>query len=233
MKTIIKTSTLTALMFLSLLLTNCSSSVEPETQTLMTSEAAVSAADLSSVISGMELEDLSDAEIEGLLYMREEEKLARDVYLKFFELYGSAVFSNIAAGEQRHTDAVKLLIDRYGLTDPVSEDVQGQFVNTDLQDLYNTLIGMGEISLIDGLQTGALIEEVDILDLINESSNIVDNQDILLVYENLKNGSYNHLRAFVNNLAANGVTYTPQRLDGELYNEILSSASGNGRRGRR
>ena len=176
----------------------------------------------------MPLEDLSEQEQEGLLFMHEEEKLARDVYLYFYEKYDAAIFSNIATSEQRHMDAVKLLIEKYELTDPVLSDVVGEFANSDLQELYNNLVAAGDVSLVEALKSGALIEEVDILDLINQIDNIADNEDILFVYNNLKNGSYNHLKGFVMNLSANGVTYEPQQLDSDLYTEIINSTSGNG-----
>lgn len=49
--------------------------------------------------------------------MREEEKLARDVYLTFGEKWGLTLFTNIAKSEQTHTDAVKTLLDRYEIKD--------------------------------------------------------------------------------------------------------------------
>ena len=60
----------------------------------------------------------TEEEIESLLYMREEEKLARDVYLTMYVKWKTHVFSNIADSEQMHTLAVKSLLDAYGLYDP-------------------------------------------------------------------------------------------------------------------
>ncbi|MDP2030099.1 MAG: DUF2202 domain-containing protein [Thiobacillus sp.] len=48
-----------------------------------------------------------------LLFMREEEKLARDVYLTLYETWGLAVFSNIASSEQSHMDALLKLLRTY------------------------------------------------------------------------------------------------------------------------
>ena len=211
------------LLTVSLILVNCTSPSESEPAT-----AESLAKYGSGSVINMPLEDLSEAEVAGLLFMREEEKLARDVYQHFYEKYETVIFSNIAASEQRHADAIKLLLEKYALTDPVSEDVKGVFVNQELQGLYNTVIALGENSLIDALKAGALIEEIDILDLKNEIENVVDNQDILLVYNNLMFASYNHLKGFVRTLSANGVTYEPQELDSDLYNEILNSVNGNG-----
>ncbi len=62
---------------------------------------------------------LSQEEIDDLVYLREEEKLARDVYLHLYNTWGQWIFENIAASEQQHMDAVKTLLDRYGIHDPV------------------------------------------------------------------------------------------------------------------
>ena len=78
------------------------------------------------------VDDLTEAEIEGLMQMREEEKMARDVYLKFYERWGSNVFQNIAKSEESHTNAVLTLLNHFGLTDPASSEV-GVFTNPDIQ----------------------------------------------------------------------------------------------------
>jgi len=140
--------------------------------------------------------DLEDSESQGLLYMREEEKLARDVYLTLYEKYSSlAIFDNIAGSEQRHMDSIKNLLDRNGLDDPAEGKEIGEFTNQELQDLYYDLVSEGEQSLIDALTVGGKIEEIDILDL-EEYIEQTDQLDIKRVYNNLLEGSKNHLRAF-------------------------------------
>ncbi len=176
-------------------------------------------------IMNLPYEDLSDVEEQGILFMREEEKLARDVYKKLGELYPEAqIFQNIAQSEQRHMDAVKALIDKYNLPDPVesTNDQIGVFQNAELQKAYNDLIERGSQSLEEALKVGAYIEELDIIDLEKRIEEI-DNQDIKLVYENLERGSRNHLRAFVSNLEKQGVSYEPQLLPNDKYQEIISS----------
>ena len=130
----------------------------------------------------------------GLLFMREEEKLARDVYLVLFDKWGLRVFENIAESEQRHMDAVLYLLGKYGLDDPALDP--GLFLNPDLQDLYDELVGKGETSLVDALEVGILIEETDIEDIENLIGQ-TDKEDIIQVYTNLLDGSYCHLEAFV------------------------------------
>ena len=185
--------------------------------------------------------DLSDEEIEGLLFMREEEKLAHDVYIMFYEKYNRRIFKNIARSEQKHTNAVLRLINRYELIDPVTTNDIGVFVNQDLQNLYDALIAKGNNSLIDALAVGAEIEEVDILDLEKYIKDIVDNEDLLHVYNNLLRGSHNHLHAFNKNLEKLDVTYAPQHLDQDDFDLIINSEhergndqrGGNGNRGNR
>ena len=127
--------------------------------------------------------------------MIEEEKLARDVYLYLYDLWGSNIFSNIAEAEQRHINAVEALLNKYNLNVPSTLDKSGEFENSELQDLYNTLIEKGKLSLIDALEVGVLIEETDISDLEEILNNGVPN-DFEITYKALVNGSYNHLNAF-------------------------------------
>jgi hypothetical protein len=173
---------------------------------------------------------LTQDETAGLLFMREEEKLAHDVYIYFFNLYGENIFNRIANSEQRHTDAILGLINFYGLTDPALA-TPGSFTNADLQTLYTTLINQGSTSIADALAVGALIEELDILDLDAELLN-TSNENLIKVYGNLLKGSHNHLRAFVKALDFNGVTYVPQLLDPAAYELIITSSNnGNGGNG--
>lgn len=173
-------------------------------------------------ISLLPKEDLSQKEIDGLIFLREEEKLARDVYLTLNETFPLRTFENISKSEQQHMDAIKYLLDRYDIEDPANEEEIGSFKNNELQDLFNTLIESGEKEKIAALKVGALIEEKDILDLDHELNDIVDNQDIKFVYENLIRASKNHLRAFIGVLNLNGVDYTPLILEQIYFDEIIN-----------
>ena len=143
--------------------------------------------------------DLSIQEKDGLIYMRLEEKLARDVYLTLGKIYNQKMFVNIPESEQRHMDAVKALLDKYEIPDPVSDNDIGSFANADFKKLYDELVTKGQKSFNDAMLVGKEIEEMDIKDLI-ERIEQTDNPDIKVVYENLKRGSENHLRAFTNHL---------------------------------
>jgi hypothetical protein len=178
------------------------------------------------VAAGTDLE-LSAEEIEALLYMREEEKLAHDVYVALYERWGLPIFQNISQSEQSHTDSIKTLLDRYGLADPASAEM-GVFTNPELQALYNDLVAGGEGSLAEALKTGAAIEEIDILDLEKDLA-IVTHTDIQQVFQNLLRGSESHLRAFVSNLSSQtGEIYQPHFMSAEQYQTIISTSSGNG-----
>lgn len=171
---------------------------------------------------------LSADEIAGLLFMREEEKVARDVYLTLDQAWDFQVFGNIARSEQSHMDAVKTLLDRYGIADPAAGNEIGQFTNPDLQALYDDLTVQGQESLAEALRVGALIEETDIADLMDEVAT-AGHSDIQRVYSQLLQGSGNHLRAFVSTLERQtGETYQPQVLDQAAYDEIIDAASGGG-----
>ncbi len=166
---------------------------------------------------------LSQTEVEGLLYMREEEKLARDVYITLYEKWGQRVFQNITASEEQHMSMVLELLEQYGLEDPAAGKGVGEFTNPELQALYDQLVAQGSQSLAEALKVGAAIEEIDILDL-EERLAQTNNPSIRTVYQNLMMGSENHLRAFVSTLERlTGETYTPQYLSPEAYEAIINA----------
>lgn len=154
--------------------------------------------------------------------MREEEYLAHDVYIALYQLYNRPVFANIATSELTHTNAVKLLLEKYQLPDPASNHTPGVFSDQTLQTLYNSLIESGSQSLLSGLIAGATIEDLDIYDL-HELLMVVDNQDLTLVFENLQRGSRNHMRSFYTNILKNGGIYTPQYISLDEFNAIVTS----------
>jgi hypothetical protein len=161
--------------------------------------------------------------------MREEEKLARDVYTVLEEKWGMKIFSNIASSEQTHTNAVKTLLDRYGLEDPVKNDSIGAFTSDKISLLYKQLTERGEKSLLDALIVGATIEDLDINDL-NKLISETNNLDIVNVYENLNRGSRNHMRAFTKQINRNGDNYTPQYITKSEYDNIIGSGQEKGMR---
>jgi len=173
---------------------------------------------------------LSESETAGLIYMREEEKLAHDVYVTLYQQWSLPLFNNIANSEATHTSAIKVLLDRYGIADPAAGNGVGEFTDPTLQGLYDQLTAQGNQSLADALKVGAAIEEIDILDLQTRLAQ-TENADIELVYGNLLMGSHNHLRAFTSTLQRQtGEIYTAQYLDGTSYNSIIGTSNARGGR---
>ena len=174
------------------------------------------------LIAGIPKSDLNKEEKAGLIQMREEEKLARDVYITLGNTWGIPIFSNISRAEQAHTDAVKSLLERYDIEDPVKDDAVGVFTSPELAKLYNDLVKKGNTSLMDAFMTGATIEDLDIKDL-KDLINKTDNEDILVTYKNLNKGSRNHMRAFNRQISNRGSSYEPQFISEAEFENILSS----------
>ena len=164
---------------------------------------------------------LNEAEYEGLLLMREEEKLARDVYLALYDIWGIRIFSNIAGSEETHMNAVLPLLETYGIVDPIQDDTPGVFTDPMLASLYEQLVSQGSKSLTDAFTVGATIEDLDIKDL-QELMAETDREDIDFVYGNLLRGSENHMRSFVGQLARSGESYEAQYISRAELNGILN-----------
>ncbi|MGA1165410.1 MAG: DUF2202 domain-containing protein, partial [bacterium] len=169
-------------------------------------------------LSQYPVESLNEAEEAGILQLREEEKLARDVYTLLEEKWGLSAFSQIKPSEQKHMDAVAKLINRYDLLDPAQESI-GIFENQKISSLFETLMTKGEQSEVDALQVGMTVEDVDIYD-IDEILSKNDNQDIQVVFTNLRNGSIKHLQRFYTDLKTLGGTYEPQYISQELFDQL-------------
>ena len=166
---------------------------------------------------------LTAVETKDLIFMREEEKVARDTYLTFYDVWDLATFSNIASAEQSHMDALLKLLNKYNLPDPAAGNAIGEFTNTDLQSLYNTLVAKGEISNLNALNVGGLIEEKDMVD-IKRAISEAQKDDIISTYTNLMCGSRNHLRGFAKSIEAlTGAPYVAQILSQAEVNEIVQS----------
>jgi len=144
---------------------------------------------------GRPVPSLNSTETDRLLFMREEEKMAHDVYVFADEKWNLRIFRNIAQSEATHFNQVGSLLTRYGIADPSSAKLPGEFVNPQLTTLYLDLTAKSALSLKDALEAGVIIEKVDIQDL--EDGLVETKQtDIKRVYTNLMNASYNHLDAF-------------------------------------
>jgi len=165
---------------------------------------------------------LFDSEELAVLYMWEEEKLARDVYLALADTWQLPIFGNIARAEQKHMDLVWKLIETYGIVHPFTDDTPGVFIDPTLAPLYSSLVDLGQVSLVDALLVGAEIEDLDLYDLYRFLEE-TENDHLELVFNNLAKGSRNHLRAFVRALTAQDEIYTPSYLDSDTYDAILAA----------
>jgi len=167
--------------------------------------------------------DLSSRELSDLAFIREEEKLARDTYLSMAQAWDLRVFRKIARTEKKHIGAVLTIYDKYGLSDTAAANAIGVFNDPGLQNLYEELVQLGSLSPVDAFTVGALVEELDIYDLLMRALVHADNEDLLTLYQNLAKGSRNHLRAFDKLLKRSGVDYVPDYLSAATYEDIVTS----------
>jgi hypothetical protein len=167
-------------------------------------------------------DNLTTEQIEWLKFMREEEKLAHDLYLELSHYHALPIFTNITRAEETHMNAVLAVLSAYSIPDPASAE-PGKFQNPDLQELYNTLLDQGKVGRVEALQAGALVEESDILDLAGIYE-MEPESDLIALAEALMLGSRNHLRAFTRVLKVNSVVYEPVALTAEDFASIINSS---------
>lgn len=146
---------------------------------------------------------ITEAQKAEILYIYQEEKVARDTYITLGNIYTSEnTFARIQESEQSHIDSVEKLCIKYGVNiEGVNEEEVGNFVLPELQEMYDTLVAKGQESLIDALEVGVEIEVKDIKDLEDSIAEFEGFTDVTNVFNNLKDGSENHLRAFQNALS--------------------------------
>lgn len=169
--------------------------------------------DLIALVRSLPAEVLSPGESASLVLMREEEKLARDIYTFLAKKWNVPVFSNIAASEQTHMDAIGFLLTRYHLSDPALAQA-GEFRDPTLKKLYSDLTAQGSKSLVEAFRVSAEVEDLDIADL-ESALNRVDNRDVGVLYQNLAKASRNHIRSFVAQLERAGGSYTARHVNAD------------------
>jgi hypothetical protein len=167
--------------------------------------------------------ELTQSEKDGIQYIYQVEKVARDVYQYFYDKWQTPVQDIISDSEQNHMDIMKELIDKYKLDDPAAGKGYGEFGNSDLQKLYHDLVALGSSSEVDALSTAAMIEEFDIVEIKKNVSD-TNRDDVIAAYNTLMTGSENHLRIFAAKLKEKAVEYKPQYLSQQDYNQIIAVA---------
>jgi hypothetical protein len=156
-----------------------------------------------------------------LRFLREEEKLARDIYVALHERWGIVAFDTISAAEQRHMNRVMGGMESRGIPDPVVKDTVGVFANPELAKLFQTLTKRGDASEAAALRVGVLVEELDIHDIQGMRTRTQD-REVLSTYDLLECGSRNHLRTFVRNLSRRNATYAPVHLKQAAFDAIVA-----------
>jgi hypothetical protein len=157
-------------------------------------------------------------DLQGMRFIWEEEKTARDLYRSFYNETNQSIFMNLERSEQNHMDQVKSIMDRYGVSTPVPD--QGALENQTLIQIYADLLSRGNRSGEEALMAAATFEEISIMDLQEEIA-ATDNQDLIAVYQGLLAGSRKHLRSYSSALKDQGIAYTPQYLSKAEFDQII------------
>ncbi len=166
---------------------------------------------------------ISVQEKQDILFMWQEEKLARDAYDFMFSKYETNPFGNIRQAERRHMGEMETLIQKFNIKDAsLADTAAGKFTDPALVTLYEACVSKSSISIEEALRAGALIEETDIQDLQMRISR-TSNKDILAAYEYLLMGSENHLRAFNRRLGRMGIDYKPAVLSAKYFEKIINN----------
>ncbi|HPA97112.1 MAG TPA: DUF2202 domain-containing protein [Methanothrix sp.] len=169
---------------------------------------------------GAALAALTAREKDGLLFIWEEEKAARDLYNGLYEKNNMTIFLDLVRSESSHMDQARAVMEKHGLAVPPDEP--GIFQNQTLQEMHDQLLAEGLQSDQDALTVAAVFEEISIVDLEKELS-ASQAEDVRTVYEGLLAGSRKHLRSYVSDLEGQGIEYQPRYLEAEQFQEIVKS----------
>lgn len=170
------------------------------------------------VASASLLGALTQREKDGLIFIWEEEKAARDIYSSLYEKNNQTIFLDLTRSEESHMDQAKAVIDKYGLVLPA--DVPGVFENQTLQDIHDRLLAEGLESDEQALKVAAEFEEISIMDLEAELA-AAENEDVRTMYQGLLAGSRKHLRSYVADLKEQGIEYEPRHLLRSEFEETV------------
>jgi hypothetical protein len=161
------------------------------------------------------------------LQMRDEEKLAHDVYVALGEKWKLPMFANISQAEKRHMTVIDQLIKNYSVAIPTDKGAT-EFWDGKYAELYEQLVATGSNSIADAIQVGIEIEELDIRDL-REQLQSIQHSDVRAVYTRLEQASQRHLRTFVRGAEWLGVTPVAKHLEQAAFDSILQSPDQPGR----
>lgn len=139
---------------------------------------------------------MTDGQKAELAFMAEEELVAHDLYTVFAGLYDTPVFNKVANSESKHLEAVRTLMERYGVTDPTVDHTAGVFSDESLQKLYDELLVLGQSSEEGALEAGRTVEKTDIEGLTAAAKGATTAPDAKAVFTRLLEASKHHLTAF-------------------------------------
>ena len=169
----------------------------------------------------MPKEDLNDAEKEWMNKMALEEKMAYDFYYMMFNKWNMPAFERIMNAELNHKTLMVKMLEKYGMDNPVNDQLIGQYDDKTLQDLYNDLFSRGNTSLKDAFIAAAELEELDYLDL-QKALEAADNADLRVAFTNLQRGTTHHLNAMVMQLKRlYDYDYEPKHMDKETFDKLI------------
>jgi hypothetical protein len=162
-----------------------------------------------------------------LALMREQQKLARDVYDSLHHKWSLHIFEEIGGAEDAHLESVQPLLEQFAVEDPLAKtaDRPGRFVHRPLQRLYDSLLVSGSASLEGALRAGAFMEERDIVDL-QRAIQATGSEDLKAVYKYLLMGSERHLLLCARYLKRVGVIYQPVLLSAHEYERLIGASGG-------
>ncbi|NTV17903.1 MAG: DUF2202 domain-containing protein [Bacteroidales bacterium] len=230
--------TLLAICAISLSLASCTKETNPNTPELLVSATPSDIIEVKSdgattfALAGVtpafdSTADLTADEIEFIYAVREDEKVARDLYFSFFGTFGLKPFENIGKAEDNHIKATEKLFDYYEIDYPALSE-NGKFENAIRQKLFDSLLLKGTPEL-EAFKVMAMLEESNIVEY-GEVLKTIANPNIKIVIENLARASANHFKAAIRQITALGGTYTPALMTQEQYKAVIAIGFEKGKR---
>ncbi len=162
---------------------------------------------------------ITETEAGDLQLLREEEKLARDLFRDWSDR--SELFGAVAHSKQLHFEIVGALLQRHQVTDRTLGG-EGLYVFPQLQTLHQELLARGGSTELEALAAGAELHERDLVGL-EEAAGRSQLEDVRASLAEIQRGARNHLRGCVEELALQGVDYAPRLLSPEAFAAIINS----------
>jgi|GEM_PF-6267520 len=169
---------------------------------------------------GFPQEDISAVEETALLKAWQDQKISRDLYQAFNEIWPSRIYENLLSDARYHMDFLHILLGKFGI--PVPQDIPGLFTDQEAQNLFDLLLDAGNVSAVEAFGQGAAIEDM-IIDNLQIVLTQTDNLEIRLIYQNLLKSARNHLRLFANELSRAGIDYNPQYVSYDDFAAIIAA----------